>query len=263
MAQSRKRAKERPMRPGGWIWLCATLLAAGLCAVGARAEERVALVVGNSAYAHLPALDSPRNDAAAVAEKLNGLGFNVITGIDLDRAATIKKLQQFRHVLAHAKTALFYYAGHGLEVSGEEYLVPIDADLGDPANPDHGILDLSAVLTAMQHGPRVALVFFDASRDNPLGNAPVPPPTVDASRPEEPARMVVAFASGPGNTAAHGQGDAHSPFTSALLQHMATPGQKIQDMLARVRDTVVQSTGGSQMPWDMSSLDGDFFLASH
>lgn len=123
------------MQSGRWIRLFVALLASGLCGA-ARAEERVALVIGNSAYVHLPALDSPRGDAAAVAEKLHQLGFAVTTGIDLDRAATVKKLKQFRHVLAHAKTALFYYAGHGVEASGRDFLVPIDTDLAGAANPD-------------------------------------------------------------------------------------------------------------------------------
>lgn len=114
----------------------------------------------------------------------------------------------------------------------------------------------------MKHGPRVALVFIDASRDQPMPNLSLPPPTRDANPPEEPARVVLCFAAGPGKKAAHGEGDAHSPFTSAMLQHMDTPSLSIQDMLARVRDSVAQSTGGGQMPWDMSSLDRDFFLAA-
>ncbi len=250
------------MQSGGWIRLFVALLAAGLCGA-ARAEERVALVIGNSAYVHLPVLDSPRNDAAAVAEKLHQLGFAVTTGIDLDRAATVKRLKQFRRVLAHAKTALFYYAGHGLEASGRDFLVPIDTDLADAANPDHGILDLSAILADMRHGPRVTLLFIDAGRDQPLPNLSLPPPTRDPNPPEEPAGVVLCLAAGPGKAVAHGEGDAHSPFTSALLQHMDTTGLTIRDMLARLRNFVAQSTGGDQIPWDMSSLDRDFFLAAH
>src|SRR5262249_8260581 len=161
--------------------------------------------------------------------------FKVTVGTDLDRAAMDAKIRQFRQALARAKTALFYYAGHGGEASAREFLVPIDADLPDAANTQHGIIGLEQILTAMIEGPRVGLVFRDASRDDPLSDAALPPPTRDADPPENPARLVIAFATGPGRTAAHGEGDAHSPFASALLEHMATPGQSIQDMLVRVR----------------------------
>lgn len=250
------------MRSGRWIRLFPALLAGVVCAAAAHAEERVALVIGNSAYAHLPALDSPRKDAAAIADKLRQIGFKVTLGVDLDHAAMGAKLQQFRHALAHAGTALFYYAGHGLEASSRDFLVPIDADLADAANAEHGIIDLAPLVWGMKHGPNVSLLFVDASRDNPLPNDSLPPEATDPSPPEDPARVVIFLATGPGETAAHGAGDAHSPFTSALLAHMATPGLKIQDMLALVRDEVVQSTG-SQTPWSQSSLDGDFFLSKH
>ena len=251
------------MRHGRWIWLFVALLAAGTCATAAHAEQRVALVIGNSAYEHLPALASPRNDAAAIAEKLQRLGFKVTVAIDLDHAAMGKKLQQFRHVLAHANTALLYYAGHGLEASGRDFLVPIDADLADAASPEHGIIDLRPIIAAMQHGPRVSLVFVDASRDNPLSGASLPPEAATGSPAEDPARLVILLATGPGRTASHGEGAALSPFTSALLQHIDTPGLKIQDMMTLVRDDVTQSTGGGQIPWSSSSLDRDFFFAAH
>ena len=250
------------MRPGRWIWLFVALLAAGGYAA-AHAEQRVALVIGNSAYQHLPALASPRNDATAIAEKLQRLGFKVTVGIDLDHAAMGKTLQQFRHVLAHANTALFYYAGHGLEASGRDFLVPIDADFVDAASPEHGIIDLTPIVSAMQHGPRVSLLFVDASRDNPLSAASLPPEAATGSPAEDPARLVIFLATGPGGTASHGEDDALSPFTSALLQHIDTPGLKIQDMLTLVRDDVTQSTGGGQIPWSTSSLERDFFFAAH
>jgi uncharacterized caspase-like protein len=249
------------MRSGRWVWLVAALLAAGI-ASAAHAEERVALVIGNSAYAHLPVLDSPRNDAAAIADKLRQIGFKVTLAVDLDHAAMAAKLQQFRHTLAHAGTALFYYAGQGLEAAGRDFLVPIDADLADAANPEHGIIDLSPLVWGMKHGPNVSLLFVDASRDNPLPSDALPPEIADPSPPEDPANLIILLATGPGETAAHGAGDAHSPFTSALLAHMATPGLKIQDMLTLVRDDVVQATG-SQTPWSTSSLERDFFLSRH
>jgi len=251
------------MRLGRWTSMrfVAALLAGALCAAAAHAEERVALVIGNSAYQHLPALDSPRSDAAAMAEKLKRHGFKVVLATDLDRAAMGKKLKEFRHAFAHAGTALLFYAGHGLEASARDFLVPIDADLADAANPDHGIMELAPIVSAMQHGPSLSLLFIDASRDNPLSDATLPPAKPDPDPPEEPARLLIFLATGPGGTAAHGAGDAHSPFTSALLQHIDTPGLKIQDLLTLVRDDVAQSTGGDQLPWSMSTLDRDFIFA--
>jgi uncharacterized caspase-like protein len=250
------------MKPRGWTCVFAALLAASLCASGARAEDRVALVIGNSRYEHLPVLDSPRKDAAAVAAKLQRLGFTVITGLDLDRAATEERLQQFQQALASADTALFYYAGHGLASSGESYLVPIDAELTESTGLDRPLLSLSALLSRIERGPRVGLIFIDASRDDPLPGA-LPPSSGGSGAPTDPpsAQLVVSFATAPGSTAAHGQGDAHSPFTAALLQFMDAPGRSIQDVLAQVRRTVVQSTGGQQVPWEASSLDRSFFLA--
>ena len=239
----------------------AALLA--LAPVGVHAGNRVALVIGNSAYEHLPALDSPRKDAIAVAAKLERLGYTVITGIDLDRAATEAKLQQFWQASENADIALFFYAGHGLQMAGLDYLVPIDAALTDAKNLDREAFDLAGVVAPMGYGPDIGLVFFDAGRDNPLPPT-VEAPTADSGSAASPlgGRIVIAFATGPGRAAIHGRGDAHSPFTAALLQYMDTPGLSIQDLLSRVRSTVVESTRGAEIPWDSSSLtDPDVFLA--
>jgi uncharacterized caspase-like protein len=250
------------MQCGRWVRRVIVLLAAIVFSAGAHAEGRVALVIGNSAYEHLPVLDSPRHDAVAIAAKLERLGYTVITGIDLDRAATEAKLQQFWQASEDADIALFYYAGHGLQVSGWDYLVPIDATLTDAKNLDQEAFDLKGAVSPMEYGPDIGLVFFDASRDNPLPPS-VEPSTGDSGSPASlpGGPMVIAFATAPGRAALHGQGDAHSPFTAALLRYMDTPGLRIQDLLGRVRSAVVRSTAGRQIPWDSSSLSYDFFLA--
>lgn len=244
--------------------LLLVLLAAGFCGAAARAEGRVALVIGNSAYQHLPVLDSPRNDAMAVAATLERLGYTVITGIDLDHAATEAKLQQFWQATEDADIALFYYAGHGLQVSGRDYLVPIDAALTDVKDLDRAAFELRGVAAPLEYGPDVGLIFFDASRDNPL------PPTVEAPSSDSavvetpPAGPIVnAFATRPGRAAIHGRGDAHSPFTAALLKHMGKPGLSVEDLLSQVQSTVVESTRGGELPWYTSTylLGRDIYLA--
>jgi hypothetical protein len=191
------------MQCGRWVRPVIVLLAAIVFSAGAHAEGRVALVIGNSAYERLPVLDSPRNDAMAVAAKLQRLGYTVITGIDLDRAATEAKLQQFWQASENADIALFYYAGHGLQVSGRDYLVPIDATLTDAKNLDDAAFDLMGAVSPLEYGPDIGLVIFDASRDNPLPPS-VEPSTGDSRSPASPpgGPMVIAFATAPGRAAA-------------------------------------------------------------
>ncbi|MGH9203212.1 MAG: caspase family protein, partial [Vicinamibacterales bacterium] len=150
--------------------LLTAILAALLWPTGgeARAETRVALVIGNSAYRHAPALANPKNDASAVAEALAQLGFTVLTGIDLDRTATEHKLREFGRQLAGAEAGLFYYAGHGLQVDGKNYIVPIDAELTDETDLPFEAVDLSVVMSLLEREQRTNLVFLDACRDNPL-----------------------------------------------------------------------------------------------
>jgi uncharacterized caspase-like protein len=240
----------------------AALLA--LVPTSVHAGNRVALVIGNSGYEHLPALDSPRNDAAAVAAKLERLGYTVITGIDLDRAATEAKLQEFWQASEDAEIALFYYAGHGIHVSGRDYLVPIDAAPTDAKDLDRAAFELTGIVAPLQYGPDIGLVFFDAGRDNPLPPA-VERSTGDSAEEETPptGHIVIAFATTPGWGALHGRGGAHSPFTAALLKYMDTPGLNVQALLSQVQSTVVDSTRGQELPWYTSNalIIGDIYLA--
>ena len=251
------------MRPSRLMRLFLILLAACMSVTRAHADGRVALVIGNSAYQRLPVLDSPRNDALAVAAKLERLGYTVITGVDLDRTATEARLQQFWQAIANADIALFYYAGHGLQVSGRDYLVPIDAALTDAKMLDHEAFDLTGAISPMEYGPHVGLVFFDASRDNPLPPDVEPPAGDSDGLPgAPPGGLVIAHATAPGRAALHGQGDAHSPFTAALLQYMDTPGLRVQDLLSQVRSAVMKATAAREIPWDTSFMLGrDVYLA--
>jgi uncharacterized caspase-like protein len=206
-------------------------------------------------------LDSPRIDAAAVAAKLQALGFTVLTGLDLDHATTTEMLRRFQQATAHADTALFFYAGHGLQADGLDYIVPIDADPAIRPDPRQTMIDLSAVLAAMAQGPKINVLFLDAGRDNPL------PPDLAASNvgPVDAGLapgLVISYAAGPGQAAAHGQGDAHSPYTAAILDQLDAPGQEIGELLTRVRLSVIDATDGRQVPWDHSSLSAGFYLVA-
>ena len=235
----------------------------------ARAERRVALVIGNSAYAHTAPLPNPRNDAEALAGVLDGLGFEVVEGLDLDRASTTRLLRAYADRLKGASVALFFYAGHGLQVDGINYLVPVDARLEEENDLPFEAIELSLVLRLMQRQVPMSLVFMDACRDNPLaqnlsrsmGKSRSVAVGKGLARVSSGVGMLVAYATQPGAVAADGTG-RHSPFTGALLKHIAAPGLEVRQVLSRVRARVLRETGGRQVPWDNSSLTGDFYFAA-
>ncbi|MEI3852078.1 MULTISPECIES: caspase family protein [Ensifer] len=236
------------------------------CASQAVAEKRVALVIGNSAYQHVAALPNPGNDAADMAAKLEGLGFEVVTGVDLDLSGVRRVLRDFVGRLDGADLALFYYAGHGLQVNGENYLAPIDAKLASHVDLDFEAVPMNLILSAMERSTRVNVVLLDACRDNPLAvNLARSMGTRSASVGRGLAKVgtgigtLIAFATQPGNVALDGSG-RNSPFTSALLRHLGQPGRDITRELIDVRRDVLSATGGKQVPWDNSSLTGEVVL---
>jgi uncharacterized caspase-like protein len=234
----------------------------------AHAADRVALVVGNGAYVNANALPNPVNDASDMAAALRELGFETIAAINLDKAGFDQRLRDFARMLRGAKTALFYYAGHGLQVAGKNYAVPVDARLESAADLTVETVDLDQVLSVMQADDnRVNLVFLDACRDNPLARsfARSLPATralavnsglsaLDAGR-----GTLIAFATAPNKVALDGQG-RNSPFTGALLRHIRTPGLDIAFVMRRVTADVEAQTGGAQIPWVHASLTTDVAL---
>ena len=253
----------------GLFVLAPVVLALAPHEAAARAERRVALIIGNSAYAHTPPLPNPRNDAEALAGVLGGLGFEVVEGLDLDRASTTRLLRAYADRLKGASVALFFYAGHGLQVDGINYLVPVDARLEEENDLPFEAVELSLVLRLMQRQVPMSLVFMDACRDNPLaqnlsrsmGKSRSVAVGKGLARVSSGVGMLVAYATQPGAVAADGTG-RHSPFTGALLKHIAAPGLEVRQVLSRVRERVLRETGGRQVPWDNSSLTGDFYFAA-
>jgi hypothetical protein len=238
----------------------------GICVPAS--AQRVAFVVGNGTYANANALPNPANDAADMASALRDLGFEVIAATDVDKAMFDQKLRDFARLLRGARMALFYYAGHGLQVAGKNYAVPIDARLESAADLSVETVDLDQVLSVMQADEnRVNLVFLDACRDNPLTRsfARALPSTravsvgtglsaLDAGR-----GTLIAFATAPHKVALDGRG-RNSPFTDALLRHIRTPGLDIAFVMRRVTAEVEKASGGSQIPWVHASLTTDVVL---
>ncbi|MCG6859106.1 MAG: caspase family protein, partial [Salaquimonas sp.] len=134
----------------------------------AHADKRVALVIGNSAYRNVPALANPKNDASDIAEKLKGMGFEVVLGEDLDLNGLRSTIRQFAGALDGADLALFFYAGHGLQVNGQNYIAPVDAKLASAIDLDFEMVPMDLVLSAMERATKTNLIFLDACRDNPL-----------------------------------------------------------------------------------------------
>ena len=234
----------------------------------AQAERRVALVIGNSNYENAGKLVNPKNDAEAVSAALKRLNFEVLTGIDTDIQKMISLVRDFSKALEGADVALFYYAGHGLQVDGNNYLAPIDADLSDRADLDFGTVKLSSVMRQMNRQGAANLVFLDACRDNPLAQtlarslaSTSRSATIGRglARVEASVGTLIAYATQPGNVALDGI-DGHSPFTRALLKHIETPGLDVSTMMIKVRQDVIKSTEQKQVPWDHSSLTGQFYF---
>jgi uncharacterized caspase-like protein len=245
------------------VVIVAVMLAMTLMNASAMAAERVALVIGNSAYRSTPELKNPRNDAEAMAAALTRLGFEVLKGIDTDQTTLRGLVRSFSREIDTAKIALFFYAGHGLQVNGKNYLIPVDAKFETESDLDFEAMDVNFVLRQMERRDRTNIVLLDACRNNPL-TARLARTMGERSaflgrglaRVETGVGTFIGFATQPDNVALDGEGD-NSPFTLGLLKHIETPGLDIELMMRRVREDVIALTGGQQVPWSNSSLVGD------
>jgi hypothetical protein len=235
-------------------------------AADAQTEKRVALVIGNGKYTHAAALPNPANDARAVAQALGQIGFDVVQGTDLDRNGMEQRLREFLNRANSAQVALIFYAGHGLQVDGRNYLVPVDARLETQSDLNFGAIDLDRVLSSLDDPARANVIILDACRDNPLARnfaAKTRSAAVGAGLAAYTSLgtgTLISFSTAPGKVASDGTG-INSPFTEHLVRHLRTPGLEVRQMLTRVRADVAAATGEKQVPWDNSSLRGDVYLA--
>jgi len=234
----------------------------------AHAGKRVALVIGNAAYRHAGELANTRNDAGDMAAALRTHGFEVLDGIDLDKAALERKIRDFAAALVGADVGAFFYAGHGLQISGTNYLVPIDAQLRNASALDFEMVRLDLVQRTMEREAPTNILFLDACRDNPLADVLAKETggdsTASSGLAEIPienggAGTLIAFAASPNQLAYDGSGE-HSPFSAALLAHIGEANVSITEAMNRVTSDVFKATAGRQRPWINVSLTTDVVL---
>jgi peptidoglycan hydrolase-like protein with peptidoglycan-binding domain len=251
------------------FWIAALSIAAFLASGDAAfADKKVAFVVGNSAYKNVPALPNPASDARAMAQVLRNVGFDVVEGSNLTRDKMTEKLLDFSRRAQGADVAVFYYAGHGIAVNGVNYLLPVDADLRSPADVKLGAaIDVDNALAETMGDAKVRLVFLDACRDNPFAEKIRTAKTTRSvtaaaglAEMKSSEGTLLAFATGPNQTALDGDVGAHSPFTRALIANITQPGVEIQQAMTKVRAQVSEETNKNQLPWGNTSLTGPVFL---
>lgn len=222
-------------------------------------ELRLALVVGNSNYEFVPHLRNPINDANSIAEVLTQAGFSVILRNNLNQKQFKKAIREFGEQLPSADVGLFFYAGHAVQVNGRNYLIPVDARIQFESDIEIESVDSSSVLSKME-GSKTSLnlVILDSCRDNPfltntrsINNG--------LAFTVAPSGTLIAFSTAPGKYASDGDGE-NGLYTSYLIDYMKMPGLKIEDVFKQVRKAVRKETSGKQVPWESSSLEGDFYF---
>ena len=252
---------------GRFSRIVVVLLVVFLAASPALAQgKRVALVIGNSEYKHTPRLENPKNDAAHMAAQLKKLGFVVMEGRDLDKAAMDRTVRDFAEALGGAQVGLFFYAGHGLQVGGQNYLVPIDAKLTTASAIDFEMVRLELVHRTMEREVSTNILIMDACRDNPLARNLARALGTRSTQIGRGLAVVelgegtlISYSTQPGNVALDGTG-RNSPYAAALLKHIATPGDDLPTILINVRNDVMKETARRQVPWEHSAMTAKFYF---
>ncbi len=230
------------------------------------APKRVALVIGNGNYRESAWLPNPPRDARAMADKLQQLDFEVISGIDQPRNETVNILESFERKLKGAHVGLFFFSGHGVQIGGENYILPVDTKSLQEGNLSHYAFSLNDIILRMGQFAEVNLVFLDACRTNPFvreltGNTGERERRIRSGLAEIRAGRgtFIAFSTAPNMVALDGRGN-NSPFTVALLRHISTPGMSIHALMMEVTNSVAFDTGDKQQPWQHSNLRAEFFF---
>jgi len=225
--------------------------------LNAATEQRIALVIGNSAYSSGP-LKNPVNDAEAMAAALQKLGFKVTLKKNANLETMEEAIEDFGNWLKRGGVGLFYYAGHGVQVSGINYLIPVDAKVNKESDVRYKALDVGRILDEMANANNgMNIVLLDACRDNPFGKSFRSASRGLAIVSNSPSGTFISYSTSPGQVASDGEGK-NSPYTRALLENISKPGLTIYDVFMNVRSKVKKETG--QVPWELSSLEGRFFF---
>jgi formylglycine-generating enzyme required for sulfatase activity len=223
----------------------------------AQAQKRVALVIGNATYQGTTALRNPVNDAKAMSEALNALGFEVIEVTDATEKEMLRAITAFGSKLNSETAALFFYAGHGIQVRGKNYIIPVDAQIETEAAVATEAISVDAVLEQLNASP-VSIVILDACRNNPFERS-FRKMGGGLAQMDAPKGSFIAYATAPGKTAADGD-SKHGLFTQELLKQIEVPGLKLEEVFKRVRANVLSKSGDTQNPWDSSDMTGDFYF---
>lgn len=254
----------------GRLWLLATLACLGLVlqVTHAHADKRVALVIGNSSYKNTALLANPSNDAEDTAAALREIGFEVISKVNADKREIDTLVARFARAARNADAALFFYAGHGMQFQGRNYIMPVDAVLEDEISLRYQMTVIDDIKAALDQSPGVKIMVLDACRNNPLAERfvrSISSGTRDVAavrgftRPEQTRGMVVAYSTQADDTALDGDG-RNSPFTRAFLDELKEPGLEIGSMFRKVAADVYSRTKGRQVPELSISLLSDYAL---
>src|SRR5688572_5399922 len=234
----------------------ALLAPAGLAYAQADKPGRVALVIGNGKYAAAP-LPNPVNDAQDMAMALEAAGFTVIRRENASLKEMVLALREFGDKLGRTSTGVFYFAGHGLQVRGRNYLVPVDADIAREDEVAFAALDLAAVMEKLDSARNpLNLVILDACRNDPFGKR-LKLAQTGLAQVDAPAGTLIAFATAPGSVAADG-GGRNGLYTRHLLEQMRKPGIPVEETFRNVRAAVRKDSAGRQIPWESTSLESHF-----
>jgi formylglycine-generating enzyme required for sulfatase activity len=233
----------------------------------ALAQKRVALVIGNSDYQHTTKLTNPRNDATDMSAVLKGFGFQVVDGFDLTKAAFDGKVREFAAALEGASVGVFFYAGHGLQVAGQNYLVPVDAQLSAAVALDFEMMKVEIIHRAMERLTKTNVLFLDACRDNPLARnlaQNLGTRSADVGKGlaqiEAGSGTLISFSTHPGALALDGSGSRNSPYAGSLIKHLSASHDDLNAVLISVRNDVMSATKDAQVPWEHSALRGRLYF---
>jgi len=241
-----------------FLGLVIAVLLLGNASADAQAEKRVALVIGNGAYATSP-LKNPVNDAHDLATVLRGLGFEVIHRENIDRIEMRAAVRDFSRRIRQGGVGLFYFAGHGVQVDGSNYLIPVGTNIEEEFEVADEGLNADSVLRAMEGADnRLNIIILDACRNNPFARS-YRSTTRGLARMTAPTGSLVAYATAPGKVAADGDG-RNGIFTKHLLDAVQVSGRTLEQVFKQVRINVERETAGRQIPWEESSLTGDFYF---
>lgn len=230
-------------------------------------QKRIALVIGNSSYLHAGKLRNPINDARSMSSTLTSLGFQVLKYEDVSLSEMKEAVDKFGKLISQSDVSLFFYAGHGIQVNGKNYLIPVDAKIESKNDVEYNSLDAGRILSKMEERQeKTNIIILDACRNNPFERSWNRAVKINGGGGtglafmNAPSGSLIAYSTAPGNTASDGEEGTNGLYTASLIKEMKTPNISIEEMFKRVRVDVEQKSHGRQVSWESTSLKGSFFF---